>query len=101
MAVMRGQESAWRLRGLGKSRICANGSTLRGGLARFQSVETHPDFRCQGLASAVIGHAARWAPGVPTPVIVADPDDHAIRLYRTLGLAEAEHQIQLYRAPGS
>jgi GNAT superfamily N-acetyltransferase len=77
------------------------GLFCNGGLARFQSVETHPDFRRQGLASAVIGHAARWEPGAHTLVIVADPDDHAIQLYRTLGFAEAEHQIQLYRAPGS
>jgi len=72
-----------------------------GDLARFQSVETHPDFRRQGLASAVLGHAARQEPGAPTLVIVADPDDQAIRLYRALGFVEAEHQVQLYRAPGS
>lgn len=72
-----------------------------GGLARFQSVETHPDFRRQGLASAVLGHAAGREPGARTLVIVADPDDQAIALYRTLGFAEAEHQIQLYRPSGS
>ncbi len=72
-----------------------------GDLARFQSVETHPDVRRQGLASAVLGHAARREPGARTLVIVADPDDRAIQLYRALGFAEAEYQIQLYRAPGS
>jgi ribosomal protein S18 acetylase RimI-like enzyme len=72
-----------------------------GGLARFQSVETHPDFRRRGLASAVLGHAARREPGARTLVIVADPDDQAIQLYRAIGFAEAEYQIQLYRAPGS
>ena len=70
-------------------------------LARFQSVETHPDFRRQGLASAVLGHAARREPSARTLVIVADPDDHAIQLYHALGFAQAEYQIQLYRAPGS
>jgi len=72
-----------------------------GGLARFQSVETHPDFRRQGLASAVLGHVARREPGARTLVTVADPDDQAIQLSRALGFAEAEYQIQLYRAPGS
>jgi len=72
-----------------------------GDLARFQSVETHPDFRRRGLASAVLSHAARREPGARALVIVADPDDQAIRLYRALGFAEAERQIQLYRAPGS
>jgi ribosomal protein S18 acetylase RimI-like enzyme len=72
-----------------------------GGLARFQSVETHPDFRREGLASAVLGHAARREPGARTLVIVADPADQAIQLYRALGFTEAEYQIQLYRAPGS
>ncbi|MFJ3667309.1 GNAT family N-acetyltransferase [Streptomyces sp. NPDC090106] len=70
-------------------------------LARFQNVETHPDFRRRGLASAVIHHAAQHAvpdPGVRTLVIVADPDDHAIRLYRALGFADTERQVQLDRA---
>ena len=72
-----------------------------GDLARFQSVETDPGFRRRGLASAVLGQAAGQEPGGRTLVIVADPDDQAIRLYRALGFTETERQIQLYRAPGS
>jgi ribosomal protein S18 acetylase RimI-like enzyme len=71
------------------------------GLARFQNVETHPGFRRRGFASAVIHHAAQHAlrdPGVRTLVIVADPDDHAIRLYRTLGFVDTERQVQLHKA---
>lgn len=70
-------------------------------LARFQNVETHPDFRRRGLASAVLRHAAQHAlpePGSRTLVIVADPDDSAIRLYRALGFVDAERQAHLYRA---
>ncbi|WP_037603488.1 GNAT family N-acetyltransferase [Streptacidiphilus rugosus] len=70
-------------------------------LARFQNVETHPDFRRRGLAAAVLRHAARHAlPAAAdrTLVIVADPDDDAIRLYRALGFADAERQVQLQRA---
>ncbi|PYC66068.1 GNAT family N-acetyltransferase [Streptomyces tateyamensis] len=71
-------------------------------LARFQNVATHPDFRRRGLASAVLRHAARHAlpdgPTTRTLVIVADPDYHAVRLYRSLGFMDTEHQVQLHRA---
>ncbi|UAC01756.1 GNAT family N-acetyltransferase [Dactylosporangium vinaceum] len=70
------------------------------GLARFQSVETHPGFRRRGLDSAVIRHAGERAlqrPGMHTLVIVAEPDNDGIRLYRALGFAETERQVQVYR----
>ncbi|MFI5909757.1 GNAT family N-acetyltransferase [Dactylosporangium sp. NPDC051541] len=85
-----------------QGRMCSGAGLFSDGrLARFQSVETHPDFRRRGLAAAVIRHAARREPDANTLVIVADPDDHAIQLYRTLGFAEVERQVQLYRAPES
>lgn len=68
------------------------------GVARFQSVETHPDARRQGLAGTVVHAAARHALerlGATTLVIVADPDDEAIRIYRALGFVEAERQLEL------
>jgi GNAT superfamily N-acetyltransferase len=73
------------------------------GLARFQSVETHPDARRRGLASALVHHAGRAAldRGATRLVIVADPDYHAIGIYRSLGFVEAEMQVQLTRPPGS
>jgi ribosomal protein S18 acetylase RimI-like enzyme len=72
------------------------------GLARLQSVETHPDARRRGLASALVHHAGRAAlgDGATTLVIVADPGYHAIGVYRALGFAEAETQVQLTRPPG-
>ncbi len=71
------------------------------GIARFQSVETHPDARRRGLASALVHHAGRTAlvNGVATLVIVADPGYHAIGIYRVLGFAETETQVQLIRPP--
>lgn len=72
------------------------------GPARFQSVETHPAYRRQGLASSLVHHAGRWGLdrlGARTLVIVADPGYHAIRLYRALGFADAERQVQLCRPP--
>jgi ribosomal protein S18 acetylase RimI-like enzyme len=71
------------------------------GLARFQSVETHPDARRRGLASALVEHAGRIAldGGATTLVIVADPTYHAIGIYRALGFVEQETQVQLTRPP--
>lgn len=72
------------------------------GLARYQSVETHPSFRRRGLAAALVHAAGEYAAehlAARTLVIVADPDYHAIELYRTLGFVAAETQVQLQRAP--
>lgn len=86
-----------------EGRLCAGAGLFAdgSGLARFQNVATHPDFRRRGFASAVIHHAAQRAlldPGTRKLVIVADPDDHAVRLYRALGFADAERQVQLHKA---
>jgi ribosomal protein S18 acetylase RimI-like enzyme len=72
------------------------------GLARFQSVETHPEARRRGLASALVLSAgiAALADGAATLVIVADPEYQAIGIYRALGFAERETQVQLTRPPG-
>jgi len=72
------------------------------GLVRFQDVETHPDARRRGLATALVHGAGETAleRGATTLVIVADPDYHAIGLYRSLGFAETETQVQLTRLPG-
>ena len=74
----------------------------RAGLARFQAVETHPEARRRGLASALVHRAGATAlaRGATTLVIVADPDYHAIGIYRALGFAESETQVQLTRVPG-
>jgi len=68
------------------------------GLARFQSVETHPDLRGRGLAGTLVHRVSRYGYedlGAHTLVMVADPGYHAIRIYRSVGFAETEHQTQL------
>ena len=68
------------------------------GVARFQSVETHPDHRRRGLAAAVVHAAGQHALdrlGVRTLVIVADTDGDAIGIYRRLGLSDAERQLMM------
>jgi ribosomal protein S18 acetylase RimI-like enzyme len=74
--------------------------TTADGIARFQDVETHPDSRRQGLAGTLVYSAAAYALrnlAARTLVIVADPADDAIRLYRSLGFADREQQVSLER----
>lgn len=77
--------------------------TTEDGVARFQSVETHPDHRRKGLAAAAVHAAGRYALerlGVRTLVIVADDDGEAIGIYRRLGFADTERQLMLERRHG-
>lgn len=72
------------------------------GLARFQSVETHPDHRGRGLAGTLVHHVSRYGfehLGARTLVMVADPDYSAIRVYRAVGFADTERQLQAERPP--
>ena len=76
----------------------------RGGTARFQHVQTHPEHRGQGIASAVLVAASRHAAThrlARRLVIVADPTGPAIRLYRELGFRPAGSQLQLAAVPGA
>jgi ribosomal protein S18 acetylase RimI-like enzyme len=67
------------------------------GLARFQSVETDPDHRRRGLAGSLVAHVSRYGfeeLGARTLVMVADPAYHALDLYRSLGFAVTQTQLQ-------
>jgi ribosomal protein S18 acetylase RimI-like enzyme len=72
------------------------------GLARFQSVETHPDYRGRGLAGTLAHRVSAYGFGeleATTLVMVADPDYFAIRIYRAIGFADSEVQLQAELAP--
>jgi GNAT superfamily N-acetyltransferase len=74
----------------------------RSGIARYQNVETHPDWRRRGLAGTLVWHAGRHGLdtlGVGTLVIVADPLGDAIKVYRSVGFADAETQVGFERQP--
>lgn len=76
--------------------------TTHDGIARYQSVETHPDHRRQGLAAAVVHAAGSYALaslGTTTLVIAADTDGDAIGIYRRLGFADVERHHTLERRP--
>jgi ribosomal protein S18 acetylase RimI-like enzyme len=72
------------------------------GLARFQSVKTHPDARGRGLAGTLVHEVSRFGfdeLGAQTLVMVADPDYLAIRVYRSVGFEDTETQLQAIRNP--
>jgi ribosomal protein S18 acetylase RimI-like enzyme len=76
----------------------------RSGLARYQSVETHPDARRRGLAGTLTWHAGTQtlaAGQARTLVIVAAPDEAAIRIYRGVGFTDVELQIGFERPPAN
>jgi predicted GNAT family acetyltransferase len=64
-------------------------------------VETHPGARRRGLAGTLVWHAgsAAIAAGTRTLVMVADPDEAAIRVYRSVGFTETESQLGFIRRP--
>lgn len=72
-----------------------------GGLARYQDVETDPAARRRGLAGTLVREAGQFARaklGATTLVIVADPAEGAIRIYRGCGFADAQTQFSFARA---
>jgi ribosomal protein S18 acetylase RimI-like enzyme len=69
------------------------------GLARYQDVVTDPAARRRGLAGTLLWHAGRHgvdALGATTLVIVADPAESAIKLYRAVGFTDAQTQLSLF-----
>jgi GNAT superfamily N-acetyltransferase len=73
-----------------------------GGLARYQDVDTDPAARRRGLAAMLVWRAGRFAHaelGATTLVIVADPAEEAIRVYRDCGFADAQTQFSFARGP--
>ncbi len=72
------------------------------GVARFQAVDTHPDWRGRGLAGTLVHHVSRYGfeqLGADTLVMCADPEYLAIRVYRSVGFDDGEAQVQVYRRP--
>jgi GNAT superfamily N-acetyltransferase len=73
-----------------------------GTLARYQDVGTHPAARRQGLAGTLVWEAGQYALGqlgASTLVILADPGEAAIRIYRSVGFTDRESQLSMQRAP--
>ncbi len=71
-------------------------------VARYQHVETRKSHRRRGICAALLRHCRLWAldraPDA-TPVIVADTDGAAGRLYRRMGFAHTETIVGVLRKP--
>jgi ribosomal protein S18 acetylase RimI-like enzyme len=68
------------------------------GLARYQSVETHPECRGRGIAGTLVHRVAAYGFDevcARTLVMVADPEYLAIRIYRSVGFHGTETQTRL------
>ncbi len=73
-----------------------------GGIARYQHVDTHPDWRRQGICSRLLYGAAQLGAerfDVDTLVIAADREYHALDLYRKAGFAERQLSAGLPACP--
>lgn len=68
------------------------------GLARYQSVETHPDFRRRGICGRLVYEAGRQAMaehGLETLVIIADAESSPSRIYESAGFMPVEKNVGL------
>ena len=68
-------------------------------MARYQAVETHPQWRRHGLAATLVYEASLWADrhGARSLVVVAARGGPAAGVYRSLGFSERERQVSLLR----
>lgn len=66
-------------------------------IARYQSVETRKSHRRKGICAALLTHSCQWALArapYARPVIVAQADSEAGRLYRRMGFDLAETLVE-------
>ncbi|QRN99140.1 GNAT family N-acetyltransferase [Archangium violaceum] len=95
---------AWFGAFLGERLVADLGLFHEGPLARYQSVETHPDFRRRGLCGTLVWRAAEYARehwGVKQWVIVAVSDGPATSIYTSVGFEFVERKLALLRPPGA
>ncbi|MGA9533744.1 MAG: GNAT family N-acetyltransferase [Anaerolineales bacterium] len=67
-------------------------------VGRYQSVQTHPDYRRQGIGGTLVFESGRQAIGkygLKVLVIVAELDSRAASLYQSVGFQHAEEQMGL------
>jgi len=70
-----------------------------GTLGRFQSVETHPDFRRQGICGALVYESAKFAfdkMGLTDLVMVADENYHAAKIYESVGFTPTAKEYSAF-----
>ena len=78
---------------IGNQLVADLGLFHRNGLARYQNVITHPEYRKRGICSTLVFFAGKIALekwGVYRLVMEADPEYHAARIYESLGFRPTE-----------
>lgn len=99
-AMEQAGRGAWFGAFLDRTLVADLGIYHSGNLGRFQSVETHPDYRRRGYAGSLVYQASRHAlgqMGLGTLVLVADAGSPAENLYRSVGFLPTERQVGLER----
>ncbi len=72
------------------------------GIARYQAVGTHPEFRRRGICGNLVYETAKYAYEnlmASKLVMVADPEYHAAKVYESVGFKPTEKSIGLCRYP--
>ncbi|MFL5813872.1 MAG: GNAT family N-acetyltransferase [Bdellovibrionia bacterium] len=70
-----------------------------GQLGRFQSVETHPDYRRQGICGRLVYESAQFAlekMGLTELVMVADENYHAAKIYESVGFVPTAKEYSAF-----
>lgn len=76
------------------------GLFVEDGVGRFQNVETHPDYRRQGICGTVVHEVSRYgleAMGAETLVMIADCNYHAAGIYESVGFVQVERLAGMER----
>jgi GNAT superfamily N-acetyltransferase len=83
--------------------VASLGIVRCGTTGRYQNVLTDASYRQRGLASHLLGVAARWAAshGCDCWVIVTEATNPAGRVYQRIGLEPHSTNVQAYRRPPS
>jgi GNAT superfamily N-acetyltransferase len=70
-----------------------------GRLGRFQSVETHPEYRRQGICGKLVYETAKYAlnkMGLTDLVMVADEHYHAAKIYESVGFVPTAKEYSAF-----
>ncbi len=84
---------------LGNRLVGDLGVYREGHLGRFQSVETHPDFRRQGVCGTLVYESSIYAlnhMGIEELVMVADEDYHAAKIYESVGFSPVAKEYSAF-----
>jgi GNAT superfamily N-acetyltransferase len=95
-AMARAGLGAWFGAFIGSRLVADLGIFYTHQLGRYQSVQTHPAYRRQGIARSLVSQSGMYAIetfGIKTLVIVAEAGSQAERLYQAAGFEIVEQQI--------